>query len=1144
MSTGHDFGINEWLVEERRREFLANPSGVDEAWRKFFAAVPGPRPPAAPTLLRGAAARLAANMDASLTIPAATSSRVVQADALSENRLLLNEMLGGGAVSVTHLVGYAMVRAAAASPPVNSAYTVVGGRPSIVTPDRIDLGLAVDVPRPDGSRLLRVPCVPDAGRMAFPDFRDACRAAIDRTRNNEPPEVHHHPTISLTNTGALGTSHSVPRLTAGQGAILAVGTVAPPPGFHAMPKHTRAELGVGRTMTLSVTFDHRVIQGAAAGEFLRAIDRLLSGEDGFYDEIFAALGIPFLPFTGTAGAAPAAAYEAKAVRVTRLIDAYRSHGHLVADTDPLRAVRRRHPDLEPHTYGLTLWDLDREFPVDGFAGRPVMALRDILSVLRRSYCGRAAVEYMHIADAEVRHWIRARVESERERPGHAERLDILHRLTAAETFESVLHTRYVGQKRFSLEGGESMVVLLARLLGAGAESSLSEVAIGMNHRGRLNVLTNVVGKPHREVVAQFEPEPADGPSPGDVKYNFGAGTVFTDPYGRRIPVTLLPNPSHLESIDPVLVGFARARQDALDAGPGVLPVLLHGDAAFAGQGVVAETLNLSQLPGYHAGGTVHVVVNNQIGFTTPPGNARSAPHPTAVARMIDAPVLHVNGDDPEACAWAARLAFHYRQVFHRDVVIDLVCYRRRGHNEGDDPSMTQPAMHEVIAARRPVRQRYADLLVAGGDLTAEEADGIAAHHRAHLEAELAAGRRAAPALSPAADVTPSPVGTSISEETVKRVVDVHLNLPDGFTVHPRVRPQMQRRARMVADGTIDWAMGETLALGSLLLDGVPVRLVGEDSRRGTFGQRHHLVIDPVTGREHVPLSTLGPRQAAYAVHNSPLSEFAAMGFEYGYSIGRPEALVIWEAQYGDFANGAQTVIDEYVAAGEQRWGQRSALTLLLPHGHEGQGPNHSSARVERFLQLCAQDNMTVAAPSTPASFFHLLRRQGLGPYRRPLVVFTPKSMLRLTAASSRIQDFTGGGFRPVIGDAEEPPGGVRRILICSGKIYWDLLAARTDRGRTRTAITRLEQLHPVPTGELAAELARYPAGAEVCWVQEEPANQGAWPFLGLQLPPHLTGRPLRCVSPPASAATATGSATGHERTIRRVLEDAFAVQPD
>ncbi|MDQ1713725.1 MAG: multifunctional 2-oxoglutarate metabolism enzyme, partial [Frankiaceae bacterium] len=687
--------------------------------------------------------------------------------------------------------------------------------------------------------------------------------------------------------------------------------------------------------------------------------------------------------------------------------------------------------------------------------------------------------------------------------------------------------------------------MLQCLLDEAAVSHVGEVVMGMTHRGRLNVLANIVGKSYGQIFREFDGDLDQGTTQGsgDVKYHLGAEGTFKAPDGATVAVSLASNPSHLEAVDPVLEGIVRAKQDRInrgESGYSVLPVLLHGDAAFAGQGVVAETLNLSQLSGYRTGGTVHVVVNNQLGFTTSAASARSSVYCTDVARMVQAPIFHVNGDDPEACVRVGRLAFEFRQAFHKDVVIDLVCYRRRGHSEVDEPSFTQPLMYDLIDAHRSTRKRYTEALIGRGDITVADAEEVLRNYQAHLESVFVQTRdsESRPSVEPPMEhLAEEAVDTTVTDDVLKRVVDAQLALPDGFTPHPRLLPQLQRRAQMLADGTIDWALGEAFAFGSLLMEGHPVRLAGQDSRRGTFGQRHAVVVDRRTGAEFIPLCHLSPEQAPFFVYDSLLSEFAALGFEYGYAVARPEALVAWEAQFGDFVNGAQSIIDEFVGAAEAKWGQHSGLVMLLPHGYEGQGPDHSSARIERFLTLCAEDNITVATPTTPANYAHLLRLQVKGSKRRPLVVITPKSMLRNKAAVSAADDFTARGFLPVIGDTAT---NVRRVVLTAGKVHYDLAAYREKQGVDDVALVRVERLYPMPVAELRAELDRYPGVTDVVWCQEEPANQGAWPFMALNLPEHLgEGRALRRVSRKASASPATGSSKVHDAEQQALVTAAF-----
>ena len=906
--------------------------------------------------------------------------------------------------------------------------------------------------KPDGTRALLVPSIKATESMDFVHFWTAYEDVVRKARANKlTVEDFQGTTISLTNPGTIGTNHSVPRLMEGQGAIIGVGALEYPAEWQGASAETINRNAVSKILTLTSTYDHRIIQGAQSGDFLRIVHQLLLGEQGFYDEIFESLRIPYEPIRWVQDISATHDDDInKVARVQELIHAYRVRGHLMADTDPLEYRQRKHADLDVTTHGLSLWDLDRSFATGGFGGEPFLKLRRILGILRDSYCRTVGIEYMHIQDPDQRAWIQAKVEVPYARPSRDEQMRVLRKLNAAEAFETFLQTKFVGQKRFSLEGGESVIALLDRIMCRAADDQMDEICIGMPHRGRLNVLANIAGKSYGQIFREFEgqQDPKSVQGSGDVKYHLGTEGEFTSEEGSTTKVYLAANPSHLEAVDPVLEGIVRAKQDRLDlAGEAytVLPLLLHGDAAFAGQGVVAETLHLSQLRGYRTGGTIHVVINNQVGFTTSPSASRSSVYSTDVARMIQAPIFHVNGDDPEACVRVAELAYEFRQAFNKDVVIDMVCYRRRGHNEGDDPSMTQPLMYNLIEAKRSVRKLYTEALIGRGDISQEDAEAALRDYQQQLERVFVETKEAIKArptaassstdnrsrglekpASQAADYAAAPRwknNTAITPEVLKQIGDAFTSIPDGFTVHPKLRQLLERRSAMTSEGGIDWAMGELIAFGSLLIEGTPIRLAGQDSRRGTFVQRHAVLIDKSTAAEWTPLLYLGENQGRFWVVDSLLSEFAAMGFEYGYSVERPDALVLWEAQFGDFANGAQTIMDEFISSSEQKWGQRSSVTLLLPHGYEGQGPDHSSARIERYLQLCAEDNMTVAYPSTPASYFHLLRRQAYARPRRPLIVFTPKSMLRLKAAASSVEDFTQGGFRPVLPDpAPARPG--------------------------------------------------------------------------------------------------------------------------
>ncbi|HEU5473790.1 MAG TPA: multifunctional oxoglutarate decarboxylase/oxoglutarate dehydrogenase thiamine pyrophosphate-binding subunit/dihydrolipoyllysine-residue succinyltransferase subunit [Actinophytocola sp.] len=1217
-SPASQFGPNEWLVEEMYEQFLADPSSVDPAWHDFFAdykptprAVsqgvattkarsaaddstngqvtrttrPDPAPPAAPAAapaparpqqpaapaapivkisegdqvkpIRGANAVIAKNMDLSLTIPTATSVRAVPAKLIADNRIVINNHLRrtrGGKVSYTHLIGYAVVRALDAYPNMNRHYAVVDGKPTIVTPEHVNLGLAIDLPGKDGSRNLVVASIKGCEGMSFSQFWQAYEDIIRKARNGAlTADDFTGTTISLTNPGTIGTNHSVPRFTPGQGAIVGVGAMDFPAQYQGTSERTLVELAVSKIMTLTSTYDHRIIQGAESGEFLRRIHQLLLGEDGFYDNIFTSLRIPYEPVRWVEDI-PEGAID-KTTRVIGLIDAYRTRGHLMADTDPLNYRQRKHEDLDVLSHGLTLWDLDREFPVGGFAGKDRMKLRDVLGVLRDSYCRTVGVEYTYILDPAERRWIQERVEVRHEKPPQAVQKYILSKLNAAEAFETFLQTKYVGQKRFSLEGGESVIPLLDTVLDKAAEYELDEVVIGMPHRGRLNVLANIVGKPISQIFQEFEGnlDPGQAHGSGDVKYHLGAEGKYFRMFGDgETKVTLTANPSHLETVDPVLEGIVRAKQDLLDKGGtgfSVLPVAMHGDAAFAGQGVVAETLNLALLRGYRTGGTVHVIVNNQVGFTTAPEASRSSQYATDVAKMIQAPVFHVNGDDPEACYWVAALAMDYRQTFNKDVVIDMVCYRRRGHNEGDDPSMTQPGMYDIIDTKRSVRKTYTEALIGRADISVEEAEKALRDFSSQLEHvfnEVRELEKHPVAPSPSVESeqqAPAKVATAITRNAVERIADAHVNLPEGFTPHPRVKPVLERRAKMAREGGIDWAFAELLAFGSLNLEGRLIRLSGQDSRRGTFTQRHSVIIDRHTGKEYTPLQNLAPEQGRFLVYDSALSEYAALGFEYGYSVANPDALVLWEAQFGDFVNGAQSVIDEYISSSEAKWGQVSDVVVLLPHGHEGQGPDHTSGRIERWLQLCAEGSMTVAVPSTPANYFHLLRRHTLDGVQRPLVVFTPKSMLRNKAAVSAVEEFIGDSrFNSIIDDPTvSDPAGIRKVLFVSGKLYYELAAEKEKIGATDTAVVRVEQLYPVPQKRIAAIFENYAGATHYRWVQEEPANQGSWPFYGLILPELFPDMPrITRVSRRPMSAPSAGSSKVHEIEQRQIIDRAFS----
>ena len=1124
-------------------------------------------------VLRGAAAAVVKNMSASLDVPTATSVRAIPAKAMIDNRIVINNHLKrtrGGKVSFTHLLGYAIVQAVKKFPNMNRHFAEVEGKPNTVTPPNTNLGLAIDLQGKGGKRQLVVAAIKHCEAMRFDQFIAAYEDIVRRAREGKlTAEDFAGVTISLTNPGTIGTVHSVPRLMQGQGAIIGAGAMEYPAEFQGASDERIAELGVGKLITLTSTYDHRIIQGAESGDFLRTIHQLLL-DDEFWDEIFRELGIPYEPVRWRIDNPDS--IEDKNARVIELIAAYRSRGHLMADIDPLRLDKTRfrsHPDLDVNTHGLTLWDLDREFKVNGFGGADTKKLRDVLGLLRDAYCRHVGVEYAHILEPEQQKWLQDRIEIKHEKPTVAEQKYILSKLNAAEAFETFLATKYVGQKRFSLEGAETVIPMMDAGIDQAAEHSLDEVVIGMPHRGRLNVLANIVGKPYSQIFTEFEGNlnPSQAHGSGDVKYHLGATGNYIQMFGENdITVSLVANPSHLEAVDPVLEGLVRAKQDMLagekdadgSAVFSVMPMMLHGDAAFAGQGVVAETLNLALLRGYRTGGTIHIVVNNQIGFTTSPNDSRSSEYCTDVAKMIGAPIFHVNGDDPEAAVWVTQLAVDFRQQFKKDVVIDMLCYRRRGHNEGDDPSMTQPMMYDVIDTKRGVRKTYTESLIGRGDISIKEAEDALRDYQGQLEQVFNEVRElekhaAAPSESVEADqMVPAGMSTAVEKALLARIGDAHLSYDEEFNVHTRVKPVLERRREMAYEGKVDWAFAELLALGSFLAEGKTIRFTGQDVRRGTFTQRHAVIIDRKTGREFTPLDLLtvdtdgNPTGGKFMVYDSALSEFAAVGFEYGYSVGNSGALVLWEAQFGDFVNGAQSIIDEFISSGEAKWGQLSDVVLLLPHGHEGQGPDHTSGRIERFLLLWAEGSMTIAVPSTPANYFHLLRRHGLDGIRRPLIVFTPKSMLRNKAAVSDLKEFTEAKFRSVL---EEPTytegigdrGKAKRVLLTSGKLYYELAGRKKKDEREDVAIVRIEQLAPLPRRRLAETLDQYPNADEYFWVQEEPANQGAWPTLGLTLPAVLPEKLARIkrISRRAMSAPSSGSSKVHAVEQQEIIDTAF-----
>jgi 2-oxoglutarate dehydrogenase E1 component len=1210
-----DFGPNVGLVEEIYRQWLEDPSSVSESWQDFFGdykprlpsktgngetnvaepaapapvetptekapekapektpekapekPAPTPPPSSAPapdgaTPLRGAAASIVKNMEASLGVPTATSVRVMPAGLLEVNRRVANNYLvrvqRQGKISFTHLIGWALVKGLQKMPVMNSSFTLVDGKPGVIRHPHVNLGLAVDVAKSDGSHSLLVPNIKDADTLDFDGYFAAYEDVIRRVRAGKiGADDFAGTTLTLTNPGTIGTVHSVPRLMPGQGAIIGVGTIDYPAEYQGADPRTLASLGLGKVVTLTSTYDHRIIQGAESGEFLKWVHEFLLGAEGFYDEVFASLRVPYEPARWRRDISPDHDAEDevdKQARVLQLINIYRVRGHLIADLDPLGRKPAHTPvELDPIYYGLTIWDLERSFATGGLAGSKTMKLVDILGVLRDAYSRTVGIEYMHIQEPDQKEWIQQQVEGARVDVPLPDKRRILERLNAAEAFERFLHTKYLGHKRFGLEGAESLIPMLDAILSEATRAGMEEAVLGMAHRGRLNVLANIVGKSYSQIFREFEGnlDPMAAQGSGDVKYHLGAHGVHRSPDSRMLDLTLSSNPSHLEAVDPVVEGMTRAKQDRRSdtAHNSTLALLIHGDAAFAGQGVVAETFNLSQLPGYRVGGTIHVVVNNQVGFTTAAERGRSSVYATDVAKMVQAPIFHVNGDDPEACVRVARMAFAYKAQFGRDVVIDMICYRRHGHNEADEPAYTQPGMYGLIEARRSIRKLYTESLINRGDITLEEAEAALADFQGRLEGAFAETRQSEP---PTTEPLPPPVvdewarddrptvDTAAPQDRLATVIDALTTTPEGFTIHPKLAKQIQNRRTQFEAGTVDWALAESLAFGTLVLDGVPVRLAGQDSRRGTFSQRHAVLVDYKTEAEYIPLAVLGRGQAPFRLYDSLLSEYAALGFDYGYSVSYPDTLVLWEAQFGDFVNGGQIIIDQFIVAAEDKWGQESGLVLLLPHGFEGQGPEHSSARLERFLTACAEDNIRVAYPTTAAQYFHLLRAQALARPRKPLVIMTPKRYLRMPASRSAVSELSDGRFAPVLGDRESPPAEtITRVVLTTGKFGHELIERR-NKENAPVAVLRLEQLYPFPDTELNAALEAYP-GAELVWAQEEPENMGAWSFVQSHLR-RLLG-PDVAITPVAreeSGSPASGSQTVHDREQDELLAAAIS----
>src|SRR4051812_30085536 len=1129
--------------------------------------------------LKGGAAMLARYMDESRKIPTATSFRTITVTALDGRRKQLKE--AGRKVSFTHLIAYAIARAATEQMPVMAHhFEERDGKPTRIDDGGVNLGIAVDVEKKDGSRTLMVPVIRDAGRLSFTGFLDAFNDLIARARENKlTADDLTGANISLTNPGGIGTIASVPRLMTGQGTIVATGSIDYPVGLGAVG----AAIGAEKVMTMTSTYDHRVIQGAESGRFLKVIEEQLQGEDGFYEAVFADLGIelaapPRAPAPAAAAAAKAPAPEAtsppdeallQAVQAaTSLVKAHRTHGHLAARLDPLGAEPEGDPALDPEPLGLTP-EIMRRIPAKILRIHvPGATLADALPHLRDTYCGTIAYEIEHIASHRQRTWLRQRIEGGEFRQPLTtdEQKTLLKRLVEVDAFERFMHKAYLGQKQFSIEGLDMTVPMLDELIQLAAADGAREVVMGMAHRGRLNVLAHNLGRPYDTIFAEFEGAstlkavttiPQGGT--GDVKYHHGAQGSYQLPDGRAILVNLESNPSHLEFVDPVVVGAARAAQTTRQ-GPHArrdsaadVPIQLHGDAAFPGQGVVPETLNLQGLDGYAVGGSIHLITNNQVGFTTDPDDARSTGWASDLAKGFDVPIIHVNADDVAACVSAVRLAWAFRHEFGHDVVIDLIGYRRFGHNEADEPAYTQPEMYQTIKRKKRVAELWADKLVSDGVVSREEVDTqqqevwdhlTELHQRlkARIKSAQEAGQVEQATGEYQLDRSPSPeVKTAVSAERLRVLNEELLATPEGFSVHPKLVKQLERRrAALGADGGIDWSHAESLAFASLLTEGTPIRLTGQDVERGTFSQRHLVLHDAKTGQTICPIQHMPGALAPFELHNSPLSEIACVGFEYGYSAEAPETLVLWEAQFGDFANSAQVVIDQFIISGLAKWGQTSRLTLLLPHGYEGSGPEHSSARLERFLQLAAEGNIRVANLTTPAQYFHLLRRQARVAKQRPLIIMSPKSLLRLPQATNRIEHLADTQFYPVLGEPRVPVDKVTRLVLCTGKIYYDIVGHEDRKDNEGVAIGRVELLYPFPEAQIIELVECYPNLREVVWVQEEPRNMGARahmsPRLMQILPEHLAfgyiGRPER-------ASPGEGYPAAHIGEQNRIIKTAL-----
>jgi 2-oxoglutarate dehydrogenase E1 component len=1189
------FGANTWYVEYLYDQYADNPENVPEMWKKFFGGTPvatfnksggdgkngtifgnimidypQPGEDDDTKVIAGSAERILDNMNSSLSIPVATSQRSIPVKLLEENRILINQHLqrtDSGKISFTHLISWAIVKAIDKIPAMNSAFSVIDNKPQIVKRSNINLGLAIDIEKKDGSRSLLVPNIKNVNKLNFYDFWETYEDLITRSRKGTiDPAEFLGTTITLTNPGTIGTVASVPRLMVGQGAIIAIGAIQYNPEYQAMSPSTISALGVSKVMNITSTYDHRIIQGAESGLFLKEINDILLGKDKFYEEIFKSLSVPMKPVVWQTDYQPGI-FEAtsnteeieKQAKVLQLINLYRVRGHLVADLDPLSSKIHYHPELDPSSFKFTMWDLDRKFITGGLGGVQTATLRQILEILQKTYCDKIGIEYMHVQNPAEKKWLQEKMEPIKNLPNYSKSIKkrILEKLIIAESFEHFIHNRFIGHKRFSLEGSETLLPLLNLIFEKACAIDIREVVIGMAHRGRLNVLANVIGKPFDAILTEFEDilDPNSIEGSGDVKYHLGASGTYKTAKGDEVIVSVASNSSHLEWVNPVVEGIVRAKQTRMgdDTHSKVMPLLIHGDAAFSGQGVVAETLNLSQLSGYRTGGTVHIIINNQIGFTTTPEDARSSTYATDVAKMIQAPIFHVNGDDPEASLWATELAFDFQEKFKKDVVVDLFGYRRHGHNEGDEPGFTQPLLYEKIKHHPSVCSLYTNKLLQDGVLGEKDLNKIkndfqsilnSSFERIEQKSKLNTFEGDVPLAitkEEIEEITPEK-DTSISSEQLTKIVEGLTNVPDKFLFHPKLNKFLEKRRKLLDDSEkADWALAESIAFGSLLLEGTPVRLSGQDSVRGTFSQRHLAFTDINTGYERIPLNHLDKNQAKLEALDSFLSEAAVLGFEYGYSSADPLALVMWEAQFGDFANSAQVIIDNFIVVSNEKWGVPNNLVMLLPHGYEGQGPEHSSARLERFLILSAENNLQICNVTTPAQYFHLLRRQIKKAEHSPLVIMTPKSLLRLPEAKSPKSEFLKGKFNEVIDDLGNlEKSSIKKIILTSGKVYYDLNKYRTDKNIEDVAIIRIEQYYPYPSKQLKRVLKNYNSLDKLVWIQEEPRNMGAWNFLLPLIKNDVEGDlEISYVGRPQSASPAVGSSKISMQQQRELIKKAF-----